>query len=266
MKISVVIITFNEEKNIGRCLKSVQDIADEIVVVDSFSIDGTEAICRKFGVRFIQKEFLGYAEQKRFADLQAYNEWIFSIDADEALSERLKKEILSIKNTQPTADAYQMPRLTSYLGKWIRHTDWYPDKKIRFYNKNKARWQGTNLHEHIATDANAVVGNLKGDLLHYSYYSFHQHIAQFNKFTEIAAQEAFAKGKKAPLYKIFLNPAWKFFYSYFLRLGFLDGYKGFLVCAISAFATFTKYIKLKQLHQEHQTTTSAKASEETPRL
>lgn len=250
MKISVVIITFNEEKNIGRCLNSVKDIADEIVVVDSFSTDQTEAICREFGVRFIQKEFLGYAEQKRFADLQARYDWIFSIDADEALSEKLKKEILAIKHSQATADAYQMPRLTNYIGKWIRHTDWYPDKKIRFYNRNKARWQGTNLHEHIATDANAKVASLKGDLLHYSYYSIHQHIAQLNKFTEIGAEEAFKKGKKAPLYKIFINPIWKFVYSYFLRLGFLDGYKGFLVCAISAFATFAKYIKLRELHKK----------------
>jgi glycosyltransferase involved in cell wall biosynthesis len=250
MKISVVIITFNEEKNIGRCLNSVKDIADEIVVVDSFSTDQTEAICREFGVRFIQKEFLGYAEQKRFADLQANYDWIFSIDADEALSEKLKNEILYIKNTQATADAYQMPRLTNYIGKWIRHTDWYPDKKIRFYNRKKARWQGTNLHEHIATDTNAKVASLKGDLLHYSYYSIHQHIAQLNKFTEIGAEEAFKKGKKAPLYKIFINPIWKFVYSYFLRLGFLDGYKGFLVCAISAFATFAKYIKLRELHKK----------------
>lgn len=249
MKISVVIITFNEEKNIGRCLDSVQAIADEIVVVDSFSSDKTEEICKEFQVKFIQKEFLGYAEQKRFADAQAENDWIFSIDADEALSDKLKKEILAIKNTKPTADAYQMPRLTNYIGKWIRHTDWYPDKKIRFYNRNKARWQGTNLHEHIATDANANIRSLKGDLLHYSYYSFHQHIAQFNKFTDIGAQEAFARGKKAPLFKIFINPIWKFVYSYFLRLGFLDGYKGFLVCAISAFATFTKYIKLRELHR-----------------
>jgi glycosyltransferase involved in cell wall biosynthesis len=250
MKISVVIITFNEEKNIGRCLNSVKDIADEIVVVDSFSTDQTEMICREFGVKFIQKEFLGYVEQKHFANSQAQNEWILSLDADEALSEKLKNEILQIKRTQTTADAYQMPRLTNYIGKWIRHTDWYPDKKIRFYNRNKARWQGTNPHDYIATDANAKVASLKGDLLHYSYYSIHQHIAQLNKFTEIGAEEAFKKGKKAPLYKIFINPIWKFVYSYFLRLGFLDGYKGFLVCAISAFATFAKYVKLRELHKK----------------
>ncbi|GAB4124627.1 MAG: glycosyltransferase family 2 protein [Raineya sp.] len=250
MKISVVIITFNEEKNIRRCLESVQKIADEIVVVDSFSTDRTKQICQEFNVKFIQKKFSGYAEQKRFADAQASYDWIFSIDADEALSEKLEKEILAIKNSQATADAYQMPRLTNYIGKWIRHTDWYPDKKIRFYNKHKARWQGSNLHEHITPETNAILGNLKGDLLHYSYYSFYQHIAQFNKFTDIGAQEAFERGKKAPLYKIFINPIWKFFYSYILRLGFLDGYKGFLVCAISAFATFTKYIKLREMYRK----------------
>ncbi len=250
MKISVVIITFNEEKNIGRCLESVQAIADEIVVVDSFSSDKTEEICKKFQVKFIQNEFLGHVEQKNFALDQAQNDWVLCLDADEALSDTLKKEILSIKNTQATADAYQMPRLTNYIGKWIRHTDWYPDRKIRFFDKRKARWAGINPHDCVRiTNPKAKVLRLRGDILHYSYYSFHQHIAQFNKFTDIGAQEAFARGKKAPLLKIFINPIWKFVYSYFLRLGFLDGYKGFLVCAISAFATFSKYIKLRELHR-----------------
>lgn len=249
IKISVSIITLNEEKNIARCLESVKGVADEVVVVDSFSIDKTKDICLQYGVKFIEQTFLGYVEQKNFADAQAENDWILSLDADEELSEKLKKEILAIKNTL-TADAYEMPRMTNYIGKWIRHTDWYPDRKIRLYNRKKAQWQGQSLHEQLTIHDDAKLIKLKGDILHYSYYSIHQHIAQFNKFTEIGAKEAVQKGKKAPLYKVFINPVWKFIYSYFFRLGFLDGYKGFLVCAISAFATFCKYIKMRELWRE----------------
>jgi glycosyltransferase involved in cell wall biosynthesis len=249
IKISVSIITLNEEKNIARCLASVKDIADEIVVVDSFSQDKTKEICNKYKVKFIEKTFSGYVEQKNFADAQAENDWILSLDADEELSEKLKQEIFSIKQN-PQADAYEMPRMTNYIGKWIRHTDWYPDRKIRLYNRKKARWEGKSLHEKLTLDKDAKLIRLSGDILHYSYYSISQHIAQFNKFTDIGAEEAFQKGKKAPLYKIFINPIWKFAYSYFLRLGFLDGYKGFLVCWISAFATFTKYIKLRELYRK----------------
>jgi len=251
IKISVSIITLNEEKNIARCLESVKGIADEVVVADSFSTDKTKEICLQYGVKFIEQAFLGYVGQKNFADAQAENDWILSLDADEELSESLRKEILAIKQ-QPAADAYQMPRMTNYIGKWIRHTDWYPDKKIRLYNRKKASWQGKNLHEQIEIAPDAKLLNLKGDILHYSYYSIHQHIAQLNKFTDIGAEEAFQRGKKAPLYKVFLNPVWKFIYSYFLRLGILDGYKGFLVCGISAFATFSKYIKMRELWRERK--------------
>ncbi|MDX1904219.1 MAG: glycosyltransferase family 2 protein, partial [Thermonemataceae bacterium] len=243
MKVSVSIITLNEEKNIARCLESLQGIADEIVVVDSYSTDQTKQICEKYQVKFIEQNFLGYVAQKNFADAQTKYDWILSLDADETLSEKLRTEILYLKQNTPSNEAYQMPRLTNYIGKWIKHTDWYTDKKIRLYKKNIAKWEGKDLHEQIATQV--AIGTLKGDILHYSYYSISQHITQLNKFTDIAAKEAQQRGKKAPLFKVFLNPLWKFIYSYFLRLGFLDGYKGFLVCAISAFATFSKYIKIK---------------------
>ncbi|PKQ69909.1 glycosyltransferase family 2 protein [Raineya orbicola] len=252
MKLSVVIITFNEEQNIQRCLESVQAVADEIVVVDSFSTDKTAEICQKYQVQFIQQAFLGYVEQKNFANAQASYDWILSLDADEALSERLKNEILQLKKQEnPNADAFSMPRLTNYLGKWIRHTDWYPDRRIRLFNKTKAHWTGINPHDCIQMqNANSLVSKLKGDILHYSYYSIHQHIAQLNHFTSIMAETLVKSGKKAPLYKLFINPIWKFLYSYVLRLGFLDGYYGFVVCAVSAFATFTKYLKIRELSKK----------------
>ncbi len=252
MKLSVVIITFNEEQNIQRCLESVQAVADEIVVVDSFSTDKTAEICHKYQVRFIQQAFLGYVEQKNFASAQASYDWILSLDADEALSEKLTNEILSLKKQENLqADAFSMPRLTNYLGKWIRYTDWYPDRRIRLFHRKKAYWAGINPHDYIQMqNKNSAVGKLNGDILHYSYYSIPQHIAQLNHFTSIMAETLVKNGKKAPLYKLFINPLWKFFYSYVLRLGFLDGYYGFVVCAISAFATFVKYLKIRELSRK----------------
>lgn len=253
MLLSVVIITFNEEANIRRCLESVKNVADEIVVVDSYSTDATQQICQEYQVKFIQQKFLGYVEQKNFANTQASYDWILSLDADEALSETLQKEILQLKQQKITADAYSMPRLTNYLGKWIRHTDWYPDRKIRLFNRKSACWKGNNIHEAVEVQLpQASIVKLKGDILHYSYYSIEQHIAQLNHFTTIMAETFVKNGKKAPLYKLFVNPVWKFFYSYFFRLGFLDGYHGFVVCAVSSFATFVKYIKIRDLCKKSQ--------------
>jgi glycosyltransferase involved in cell wall biosynthesis len=255
MKISVAIITWNEEKNIARCIQSVLPVADEIVVIDSFSTDNTEKICKELGVQFFQQKFLGHIEQKNSAIAATHFDWVLSLDADEELSEQLLHSILQLKKEKTEIVAFSMNRLTNYCGAWIKHTDWYPDKKIRLFHKKYAKWAGINPHDEIKVAEERAVAHLKGDLLHYSYHSIKQHIQQFNHFTEIAAQEYIKSGKKLPVYKIFVNPIWKFIYSYFLRLGFLDGYYGFLVCAISAFATFTKYIKIKELKKEKYTTT-----------
>jgi glycosyltransferase involved in cell wall biosynthesis len=249
VKLSLVIITFNEEKNIARCIESALAVADEIVVVDSYSSDNTQAICAKYPVKFIQHPFEGYQSQKNYAIQQAQYDYILSLDADEALSTKLVMSILAFKN-KPDADAYEFNRLTNYCGKWIYYTDWYPDRKIRLFHRDKGFWAGENLHERLELKSGAVLKRIKGDILHYSYHSIAQHIAQFNHFTELGAKEAFDRGKRSNLLKILFSPVWKFFQSYFLRLGFLDGYYGFLVCWISAFATFTKYIKIKELQKE----------------
>lgn len=247
-KISAVIITFNEERNIERCINSLQNIADEIIVVDSFSTDNTAEICKRFEVKFITTEWLGYSNTKNFGNSLAANDYILSIDADEALSDELKKEILQIKQSEKIADAYFMKRLTNYCGSWIHHCGWYPDKKLRLWNKQKGKWEG-NIHEEVKMQAEARITELKSDLLHYSYYSIQQHINQANKFTDLTASEALKNAKKSSFFKIIINPIIKFIKDYFIKLGFLDGYHGFVICSISAFATFLKYIKLRELHK-----------------
>lgn len=249
--ISVIIITYNEEQNLERCLRSVQGIADEIVVVDSFSTDQTEAICRKYAVHFIQHAFDGYVEQKNWAMGQATFPYVLSLDADEALSAELRKSILQVKENW-SSDGYIFSRMTNYCGKWIRHGSWYPDYKLRLWDKRKGQWTGVKIHEKVELQTPFSTKVLEGDLLHYSYYSISQHIDQANKFTDITAIEAFQRKKKASALKICINPCWKFIRDYIVKLGFLDGYYGFVVCYISAFATYLKYAKLRQLYEKQR--------------
>lgn len=246
IKISAVIITFNEERNIVGCLQSLQGIADEIVVVDSFSTDATEELCKSYNVRFIQHPFEGYMQQKSWACAQAEFDYILQLDADEQLSEELKHSILEVK-ADWKADGYSFNRLTNYIGKWIRHSGWYPDAKLRLWDRRKGAWSGINLHESVKMSENAIVGKLKGDLLHFSYYSVQQHLNQINSFTEIAAKEGVAKGKNTSLPVIIIKVIWKFKRDYFLKLGFLDGYYGFVVCSMSAYNTYVKYLKMREL-------------------
>ncbi|RUA28987.1 MAG: glycosyltransferase family 2 protein [Bacteroidetes bacterium] len=245
-KLSVVIITFNEEKNIERCLKSVQSIADEIVVLDSFSTDKTKEICESFGVRFSAHKFDGHIQQKNRALALASNEWVLSLDADEAPDEELLNSIKQALEN-PTAEAYYFNRLTNYLGKWIRHSGWYPDQKLRLLKNSKGKWAGINPHDKIEMLDGIKPQYLKGELLHYSYYSIEQHIDQINKFTTIGAFEAHKKGRKSNMAIASIKSFWKFVRDYFFKLGILDGYYGFVICSLSAWATFNKYLKLREL-------------------
>lgn len=245
INISAVIITFNEENNIGRCLTSLQKIADEIVVVDSFSTDNTEEICRQFGAKFIQHTFQGHIEQKNYALSQTTFDHVLSLDADEVLSEKLAESIMEIKSSWD-ADAYSFNRLTNYCGKWIRYSGWYPDRKIRLLDRRKGRWGGINPHDRIVMIKGSMVKFLKGDLLHYSVNSVEQHLQTINSFSSIAAKAKFERGEKAGLLKIIFNPLWKFIRNYFLKRGFLDGYYGFVIVTLSAYGTFLRYIKLRE--------------------
>ncbi len=241
-KISAVIITFNEEKKLGRCLESLGDLSNEILIVDSFSTDKTKEIALSFNARFIQHPFEGYIEQKNYALSLAKNDWVLSLDADEALSPELLR---SIKENDFKFEAYTMNRLTNYAGKWIFHCGWYPDKKLRLFKKSKANWGGVNPHDKIITDV--PIKHLKGDILHYSYDSVADHINQTNRFTTIAAKAAFEQGKRSNIFKIVTRPMFQFFRDYFLKLGFLDGISGFCVCSINALSAFLKYYKIREL-------------------
>tara|TARA_B100000767_G_scaffold217793_1_gene205541 strand:- start:7515 stop:8273 length:759 start_codon:yes stop_codon:yes gene_type:complete len=245
--LSVVIITFNEEKNISRCLDSIESIADDIVVVDSFSTDKTEHICSQFNVRFIQHKFEGHIEQKNWALQQAKYPHVLSLDADEALDESLKLLVRKIKENW-TADGYSMNRLTNYCGQWIKHCGWYPDKKLRLWDSRLGAWGGTNPHDKVIMNEGSKIAHLDHNILHYSFYTIEQHLKQIDFFTDISAKAAFNKGETSSGFKIIYKSGFKFFRDYILKLGFLDGYYGFVVCKNSAFAKKMKYRKLQELN------------------
>ena len=250
IKLSGVIITFNEGKNIERCLQSLIKVVDEIVVVDSFSTDNTKEICLKYNVTFIEQEFLGYIEQKNFALKQASNDYIVSLDGDEALSERLQKSIIELKSNWQY-DGYYCNRFNNFCGQWIKHSDWYPNKKLRVFDRRVAQWKGINPHDEIVLKDNRKVGKLKGDILHWTYQSYTEFNEKTDYFSTISAQAYYDKGKKAPFYKIIWNPIWAFFKAYILRLGFLDGKNGFVISVQTGNITYLKYTKLRRLYRNN---------------
>lgn len=250
-KLSVVIITYNEERNIARCLGSVKDIADEMVLVDSNSTDKTVEIAREYGAIVYFQEFLGHIQQKNLALEKANHPFVLSLDADEVLSEELKQSIQRIKDN-PQHDAYSFNRLTNFCGKWIHHTGWYPDRKIRFFDKTKAHWGGENPHDKIILNSNASQSHLKGDLLHYSFYSIEEHIRQIDKFSTIKAREKFAKGRKATWWHLLFAPPVKFLKHYIFKAGFRDGFYGYVISKNSAHANFIKYAKLRSMWMDNK--------------
>ncbi|MBE6335450.1 MAG: glycosyltransferase family 2 protein [Lentimicrobiaceae bacterium] len=250
-KISVTIISLNEEDKIGKCLESLRDVADEVVVVDSFSTDSTKHICEEYGARFIEQKWLGYSEQKNLANDIATHDWILSIDADEVLSDELKKSILKIKeNDDPVNYIFSFNRLNNYCGKWIHHSGFYPDRKIRIWNRNVGKWEGL-VHETIEFSTKVKEIHLKGDLLHYSYSKPEDFEKQVFRFAEMRAQHYFDKGKKNATLLSIVSPIYFFIKHYFIRLGFLDGKEGFVMCWVSAKATKHKYLTLRKLKQNN---------------
>ena len=250
MNISATIITFNEERNIKNCIESLLDIADEIIVVDSYSTDKTEQVCKAFNkVQFIQNNFEGHIEQKNFAVSIASNNFILSLDADERLSCELIDELNKIKSDNAvTTLAYSMPRLNNYCGKWIRYSGWYPDRKVRLWDRRIGKWGGSNPHDYVVLNESTRQVKLHSKILHYTVTSIKGHVEQSNKFSDIAALElSKSKQKVAVNFKMLLDPFYTFFKIYFLKVGFLDGFYGLTIAVISSYEKFLKYSKYKQL-------------------
>lgn len=251
IKISAVIISYNEEKYIGRCLESLQQVADEIIIVDSYSQDKTREICESHNVKFIEHEFEGYRQQKNWAMFQASNEIILSLDADECLSEELENSILNVKNNWD-ADAYSFNRLNNYYGKWIKHSGVYPDRKIRLFDRRKGKWGGVNPHDKFIVNPGEKHKFLAGDLLHYVQDSIDDHVDKIRLFSGINAGEYYKMGENSSFLKILVHPTWRFFKSYFFNMGFLDGYYGFVICSLNAYASFLKHIKIRKLNMKRK--------------
>lgn len=251
IKLSIVVITYNEERNIGRCLASVKEVADDIVVVDSYSTDRTKEICQQYGVRFIQHTFYNHIDQKNWAITRARYPHILSLDADEALSEQLRESILKVKESWE-CDGYYFNRLTNYCGKWIRHTTWYPSKKLRLWDARKGVWGGINPHDKFILDPGAVKMYLRGDLLHYSYYTKKEYLAQIEKFSTIHAASYYSMGVRTNMAHRILHTSWRFMNDYFFRMGFLDGRSGYTISKLSAREVWLKYLKLGDLWREEK--------------
>ncbi len=253
-KLSAAIICFNEEDKIARCIESLKRVADEIVVIDSFSTDKTPQIVEEFSrhmnITFLQNPFEGHIEQKNFALDQCSHDFVLSLDADEALSPELEASILEAKKSFKS-DGYRFHRLTNYNGFWVRHCGWYPDTKLRLVRKEVARWEGLNPHD-ILKLKSGKEEFLKGDLLHYSYDSISDHVGQTNKFTTISAKASYQMGTRSSLFKIITRPILKFLKDYFLKRGFLDGRYGLIICTINALSAFLKYSKIKELQLGHK--------------
>jgi glycosyltransferase involved in cell wall biosynthesis len=244
MKITATIITLNEERNVARAVESLRS-TDEILIVDSGSTDRTVELAEKLGVRVLEAGWLGYAAQKNWAAEHATHDWILSLDADEALSEALEAEIWNLKKSGPECDAYTMPRLARYLGRWIYHSGWYPDRKVRLYHRDKAKWVGDFVHESVA--ARGRLGHLESNILHFTCESLSEHVKTMDRYTTLAAQELAARKLKVPLARLIVDPAWTFVKTYFIQRGFLDGPEGLTIAQMAAFYTFLKYSKARNM-------------------
>ncbi|MBN2398760.1 MAG: glycosyltransferase family 2 protein [Candidatus Aminicenantes bacterium] len=242
MKISAVIITLNEEERLPDALASLRGIVDEIVVVDSYSTDRTPEISRQAGVTFYQNRFDDYGQQKNFAMHKAEHEWILNLDADERVSPELKKAMMELKAQKPPENiaAFSITRKAFYLGRWIRHSGWYPDRKIRLFRKSKSSWQG-RIHERL--HVTGLVAPLPGVILHYTYRDINDHIRRLNHYSNFQSEEIIRQRKKCLFLRLLILPPVTFLRHYIWRLGFLDGFAGLVIAVVSSWGTAMKYFK-----------------------
>ena len=244
MKVTVTVITRDEEANIAAALESVR-WADEIVVIDSESSDNTAAIARRYTDRVIVRPWPGYIAQKNFAAAEASHDWILSIDADERVSPELRDEIQRALAASPDAAGFRIPRVTFHLGRWIRTTDWYPDYQLRLYDRRRAQWAGRHVHESVRADG--PVARMRGELQHYAYRDVAHHLQTMDRYTTLAARQMFEDGRRASWVDVLITPRLTFFRNYILRGGFRDGMAGLVVSVMNSYYVGLKFAKLWEL-------------------
>lgn len=253
MKISAVIIAGNEEQKIAGAIRSV-DWADEVLVVDSESTDRTREIAEGMGARVVVRPWQGFPAQKQFAVEAAANDWIFSLDADERVSDALKEQIAQIAAVGANADGYRISRLSYYMGRPIRHGGWYPDRQLRLFDRRKGRWKDVLIHESVEMSPDAVVENLSGDIIHYSVDSPEHHHEMIGiRYAPLAARQMFGGGKRTSALQIMTAGPLAFFATYVLKLGFLDGLPGFCIAGFAAHHAFMKHLCLWEMQEGHET-------------
>ena len=248
-KVSVTVITLNEADHIGAAIDSAA-WADEIVVVDCGSTDGTSDIARAKGAHVFARAWSGYVDQKNYAAERASHDWIFSLDADERIPAALAAEIQGLISSEPSRRGYRVPRVTFYLGRWIRTTDFYPDFQTRLYDRRAARWRGRYVHESVAVDGPA--GRLRHDLEHYSFLDLRDHLDRVNHYTTLAARQMREAGRRAGPLDLLVQPPAAFLRNYVLRRGMLDGAAGFVVSVVNSYSVFLKFAKLWELQRHPQ--------------
>ncbi len=248
-KLSTVIMCFNEEKNIKACIESVLKISDEIVVLDSYSTDKTVEIARSLGARIEFHEFMGYIEQRELSISFAKNNWVLALDADEFLSEELQSEISEIL-IDPKADAYYLNRLNAINGYFLKYGSWFPHRIIRLFNKHKIYCTGNPPHDKILNLENTGTGKLNSLLLHHCNEDIDDRIKTINNHSSQAAKYRFEQGQKTNYFRILIKPLWKFIVEYILKLGFLDGFYGYLMAKTTASYIYYRESKLMELQRK----------------
>lgn len=248
--ISACVISYNEQDKIEDCLVSLREVADEVLVVDSNSTDRTRELASRLADRVISRPFPGYAEQKNFAVENASHDWILSLDCDERLSPELRSEILVEKERLGKHAAYEMPRRTFYVDRWMNHC-WYPDRRVRLFDRTRARWSERDPHESVQVDGGSVA-RLNGDILHYSFDTVSDHLQTIDRYTELSARRLFEDRRRVSAHAPITHGAASFFKTYVLNRGFLDGLGGLVVSVLSATAVFTKYSKLLYLYRSRE--------------
>jgi glycosyltransferase involved in cell wall biosynthesis len=243
--ISAIIITYNEEERLAGALRSLRGLVKEVIVVDGRSQDQTVKVAKQLGARVFVRDWTNYSDQKNFGNQKASSPWILSLDSDERVSPDLRAEVKALLPIEPDCDGFSIPRLVFYLGRWVRHSGWYPDRRVRLFRKDKACWEGEYVHEKLAFQGR--LEKLRGPIHHFTYRSIAEHVARLNAFSGLGAKKLYAGRKKCHAHHLLFLPAARFLRTYFLKCGFLDGFAGLVIALLNGYAIFLRYAKLREI-------------------